>query len=110
MRFAIHANDRHLRDLVAQHDQDDLAIAETWRRVGEAGSRLGLLRPGYHVVRRLVRLERMRRRAAARVRAVAKELALLVAESRFLEAQDALDRLDEALAQKRLVVEQHKPP
>ncbi len=41
-------------------------MAETWRRLAEAGERLGLTRPSYQHVRRLVRIERRRRQVSAR--------------------------------------------
>ena len=40
-------------------------MAETWRIVGDRANRLGLRRPGYGLVRQLVRLERFRRRVRA---------------------------------------------
>jgi hypothetical protein len=112
VRFAIPANDRRVRDLVARLDDDEQPMAETWRRVGAAGESVGLLRPGYHVVRRLVTVQRLlRRRAAARVNEAWKEFATLAALGRFLEAEAALERLGAALNYRRqLVLDQHKPP
>ena len=112
MRFAIPANDRRLRELVARLDDDELPMAETWRRVGEAGSRLGLLRPGYHVVRCLVQQQRLLRRIAkARVREAWTAFANLAAAGRFREAEEALELLGEALHHRHeLVLQQHKPP
>ena len=112
VRFAIPANDSRLRALVARLDDDELPMAETWRRVGAAGVRLGLLRPGYHVVRRLVQQQRLLRRvAAARVREAWTTFANLAAAGRFREAEEALERLGEALHHRHeLVLQQHKPP
>ena len=45
-------------------------MAQTWRAVGAAAERLGLRRPSYQHVRRLVRIERRRRQLEARGRAV----------------------------------------
>lgn len=44
-------------------DVDRLAISDVWRLVGVEADRLGLTRPSYHSVRRIVREERERRRA-----------------------------------------------
>lgn len=43
-------------------DDDRRPIAETWRRIGVAADRLGIERPSYVHVRRIVLVERRRRR------------------------------------------------
>jgi hypothetical protein len=103
-------NDPRIRDLVVALDRDDVSMAETWRAVGEAAWKLGLRRPGYHVVRRLVLLERRRRVAHAATRAAAVEAVLAIGSSRVVDVPIALDRLETARTKERLVLEQHKPP
>jgi hypothetical protein len=69
MRFASSPSTRlRLRELVAALDEDGAPAAATWRLVGETAANLGLPRPSYPHVRRLVRDERRRRRAPARFR------------------------------------------
>jgi hypothetical protein len=57
--------DRRLADAVCRADVERASVADVWRSVGETAGRLGLCRPGYHSVRRLV-LEERERRAARR--------------------------------------------
>lgn len=52
-------------------DDPRLPIAETWRRVGLLADRLGITRPSYEQVRRLVRRSR-------RIRALPRAAALLI--------------------------------
>ena len=61
MRFAISPNDPRVAVLVAALDREDVSAAETWREVASAAERLGMRRPSYQHVRRLVRIERRRR-------------------------------------------------
>jgi hypothetical protein len=109
MRFAVPSNDPRIRDLVVALDRDDVSMAETWRAVGEAAWKLGLRRPGYHVVRELVHTERRRRSAHAATRKAALDAVLAVGSSRVVDFPIALDRLEAARAKERLVLEQHKP-
>jgi hypothetical protein len=110
VRFAISRHRQLLHDLVVALDEDGVSIAETWRAVGDAAWKLGLRRPGYHVVRELVRAERARRHA----RAATREALLGVFESLpsalLLDQRRAIERLAEARRRERLVLEQHKPP
>ena len=55
MRFALSPRDVRMQVLVATLDEAEAPFAETWRLVCEAADRLALTRPGYHLVRILVR-------------------------------------------------------
>ena len=57
-------------------------MAATWRLVSETAANLGLPRPSYPHIRRLVRDERRRRRARAEIRDVVKEAASTIAGGR----------------------------
>jgi hypothetical protein len=61
--------DRRLVEAVQHADVERLSIADVWRLVGVEAGRLGLCRPGYHAILRLVLVERERR--AARREAIA---------------------------------------
>ena len=91
-------------------DRDDVSMAATWRAVGDAAWELGLSRPGYHVVRKLVRVERLRRAARTATRAAALDVLLAAGASRVVNVPIALDALERARAKERLVLKQHKPP
>ena len=82
MRFAVRGNQPRLFKLVRTLDQDGIPIAETWRAVGAAFDKLGLTRPGYGLVRRVVRLERYRRRVRAETGAALRRAASGVAAGR----------------------------
>jgi hypothetical protein len=62
VRSAVRRSDPRLRALVALLDQDGVPTAATWRLVAAAAESKGLLRPSYPLIRRLVALERLRRR------------------------------------------------
>ena len=91
-------------------DRDDVSMAATWRAVGEAAWELGLSRPGYHAVRELVRVERLRRAARTATRAAALDVLRAAGTSRVVNVPIALDALERARARERLVLKQHKPP
>lgn len=110
MRFAYSRRDPRIHALVVALDREDVSIAATWRAVGEAASDLGLMRPGYHAVRELVRIERLRRAARTATRAAALNVLLAAGTSRVVNVPIALDALERARAKERLVLEQHKPP
>ena len=110
MRFAIRSNDARVHALVVGLHVDGRPAAETWRAVGEAAWELGLPRPGYHVVRKLVRVEVLRRAARTEVRAAALGVALALGSTRAVNLPIALDALALARARARLVLDQHKPP
>ena len=110
VRFAISRNRVRLHDLVVAFDSDDQPIAETWRAVGEAAWKLGWRRPGYHVVRQVVRAERARRQARADTRSAVRGVFESLPSPLVLDQRRAIERLTEARRRERLVLEQHKPP
>ena len=109
VRFAISRHGQLLRDLVVAFDEDGASMADTWRAVGEAAWKLGLRRPGYHVVRGLVRAERARRRARKATRDAVLGVFESLPSALVLDQRRAIERLAEARRQERLVLEQHKP-
>jgi hypothetical protein len=108
VRFAISPNDPRIAVLVVELDADDLPMAETWRRVGRAAVRLGLHRPSYGHVRRLVRIERRRRQLEARGRAVLGRAATTLAAGRVPSAVLVLEQLRELRGKEELVLREHK--
>lgn len=110
MRFSTPANDARIHALVVGLDRDGTPAAETWRAVGAAAWELGLARPGYHLVRKLVAVERLRRAARTATRAAALDVVRALGTSRVVNVPIALDALAVARAKERLVSEQHKPP
>jgi hypothetical protein len=101
MRFASSRSSRpRLRELVAAFEEDNVPAAEIWRLVSETAANVGLPRPSYPHVRRLVIAERRRRRARTELRDVLKEAASTIAAgrapgfdytvARLLDAQTAL--------------------
>ena len=109
MRFAVPPNDSRLVDLVRLLDRDAVPIAQTWRSVGEGAERLGLRRPGYGLVRQLVRIERRRRE----IRAATIE-ALKTAASGFAAGRapfrELIGDLESIGWQRGLVFNEHTPP
>ena len=110
MRFSLSPNEPRLHALVVALDRGDVSIAATWRAVGEAAWELGLPRPGYHTVRKLVLSERRRRAARTATRAAALDAVLALGSSRVVDLPIALDALEAAKAKERLVLKQHEPP
>lgn len=110
MRFAISRHGQLLRDLVVALDEDGVSMAETWRSVGDAAWKLGLRRPGYHVVRELVRAERALRLARRATRSAVLGVFEAMPSALLLDQRRAIERLTEARRRERLVLEQHKPP
>ena len=84
-------------------------MAETWRIVGDRANGLGLRRPGYGLVRQLVRLERFRRRVRAETIAALKRAASGVAAGRA-PARQLLADLERIGWRKGLVFDPHAPP
>jgi hypothetical protein len=99
MRFASSRATRpRLRELVAALDEDDAPVAATWRLVSETAANIGLPRPSYPHIRRLVLDERRRRRARAEIRDVVKEAASSIAAGRVPGFDYTLGRLLDAQA------------
>jgi hypothetical protein len=109
MRFAVSRHRQLLHDLVVALDEDGVSMAATWRAVGDAAPKLGLRRPGYHVVRELVRAERERRAARRATRDAVVGLFAALPSPLVLDQRRAIERLAEARRHERLVLEQHKP-
>jgi hypothetical protein len=108
MRFEIRPGDPRIRDLVVALDRDRQPYAETWRQVGEAAWRLGLPRPGYHVVRELAEHARRLRAARAATRRAALGVVEALHSQYVVRTSQALERLAEAKGRERLVLDQHK--
>jgi hypothetical protein len=99
MRFASSRSIRpRLRELVAAFDEDDVPVAATWRLVSETAAKVGLPRPSYPHVRRLVIDERRRRQARGELRDVLKEAASTIAAGRVPSFDYTLGRLLDAQA------------
>ena len=110
MRFAVPGADPRFHALVVALDQAETPMAQTWRAVGNAAWELGLPRPGYHMIRVLVRRARTVREAKDATRRAAIEVLAAFPSPYVVHLRDALGQLVEAQARKRLVLEQHKPP
>ncbi|MGH3071860.1 MAG: hypothetical protein ACRDNB_06270 [Gaiellaceae bacterium] len=108
MRSAISPNDPRVAVLVAELDEEDAPMAETWRQVARAAERLGMRRPSYQHVRRLARIERRRRRLQAAGRQVLGRAATTMAAGRVPSAVLVLERLRELKAREELVLQEHK--
>jgi hypothetical protein len=109
MRFEIRPSDPRIRDLVVALDRDSQPFAETWRQVGEAAWRLGLPRPGYHVIRELAEHARRVRAARAATRKAAVGVLDALASPYIVRASDAVEHLAESRRRELLVLDQHKP-
>ena len=96
--------------LVVALDRADQPLAATWRAVGETAWKLGLTRPGYHVVRELALAVRARREARSQRRRAVLEVLASVPSPYVADLRRALNRLLEVERRERLVLEQHKPP
>jgi hypothetical protein len=108
MRSAVSPHDPRLSALVAALDEEDVPAAETWRRVGAAAGKIGLIRPSYQHVRRLVRVERRRQELRREARKV---LAGAVSTSGAGLAPSVvlvLERLRELQLAEELVLQEHK--
>ncbi len=83
-------------------------MAETWRQVSVAAERLGLTRPSYQHLRRLVRIERRRRELQRAGRAVLGRAATALAAGRVPSGVSTLERLRELQGREELVLQEHK--
>lgn len=89
---------RPVDELAIALDRDDQPIAETWRLVSESAATLGLPRPSYPNVRRLVLAERLRRRLRRELQDVLKEAASALATGRVPGFDYTAGRLLDATA------------
>src|SRR5215207_6180530 len=121
MRFASSRSSRpRLRELVAALHEDDAPTAATWRLVSETAVNVGLLRPSYPHIRRLVHDESRRRRARAHVRDIVREAAHTAASGpvpnfdytlgRLLDAQAALAAEEDCVSETQGIVGSRSPP
>lgn len=94
--------------LVTELDDATRPVAETWRQVAGTAERLGMLRPSYQHVRRLVRIERRRRQLEAAGREVLGRAATTLAAGRVPSAVLVLERLRELEGREGLVLQEHK--
>jgi len=109
VRFALHANDRLVRELVVTLYCEDDSYAATWRVVGSALENGGFRRPSYELVRKLAGLERLRRERRAAVRRARLDVAAaFFLSSRVVATPIALERLRDAQRDERLVTQWHK--
>lgn len=108
MRCAISPNDPRVAVLVSELDDPHAPVAETWRQVAGTAERLGMRRPSYQHVRRLVRIERRRRQLEAAGREVLGRAATTLAAGRVPSAVLVLERLRELKAREELVLQEHK--
>jgi hypothetical protein len=108
VRSAISPNDPRLCALVAALDQEDVPAAETCRRVGASAEELGLIRPSYGHVRRIVRVERRRRELRAEARKVLKGAVSTSAAGLAPSVVLVLERLRELQLAEELVLQEHK--
>jgi hypothetical protein len=108
MRFAISPNDPRVAVLVGALDREEAPAAETWRNVAGAAERLGMRRPSYQHVRRLVRIERRRRELERAGREVWGDVAATLAAGRVPSAVWTLERLRGLKRAEELVLQEHK--
>ena len=83
-------------DLVVTVDDIDAPVAETWRQVNESAAKLGLPRPSYPHVRRLVLLARRHRQLRRDLDDVLKQAASTFAAGRVPGFEYTLGRLFDA--------------
>ena len=108
MRAAISPNDPRLCALVAALDEEDKPAAETCRRVGAAAEELGLIRPSYGHVRRIVRIERRRQKLRREARNVLSGAVSTSAAGLAPSVVLVLERLRELQLAEELVLQEHK--
>ena len=108
MRSAISPNDPRLVALVVALDEAHAPAAETCRRVGAAAQEIGLLRPSYQHVRRIVRVERHRQELRAEARKVLSGPVSTAAAGLAPSVVLVLERLRELQLAEELVLQEHK--
>lgn len=109
MRFAISPNERRIEDLVRLLDHDERPVAETWRAVGTAAGRLGLARPSYGHVRRLVRLERALAKLREEERSILAAAGVALLAGRVPHVHKVIDDVSAIREREWLVFQEHKP-
>ena len=108
MRSAISPNDPRVSALVAALDQEGVPAAETCRRVGAVAEAIGLIRPSYQHVRRIVLVERRRRERRAEARKVLTGAVSTSAAGLVPSVVLVLERLRELQLAEELVLQEHK--
>ncbi|HWN21500.1 MAG TPA: hypothetical protein VNP93_05970 [Gaiellaceae bacterium] len=108
MRSAISPNDGRVAYLVRLLDRDGVPVAATWREVAVGSERLGLSRPSYGHVRRLVRIERRRRELRRHAAAVLGEAGATLFAGLVPSVPALADKLDELRLEEELVLQEHK--
>jgi hypothetical protein len=108
VRSAISPNDGRVAALVLALDGDDVPVAATWREVGAAAERLGLRRPSYGHVRRLVLVLRRRRALGDAAWAAVRDAGTALAGGRVPDAPALLLELRELKLAEELVFQEHK--
>jgi hypothetical protein len=108
MRSAVSPNDPRLSALVAALDEENVPAAETCRRVGAAAEEIGLLRPSYGHVRRIVRVERRRQELRREARQVLSGAVQTSAAGLVPSVVLVLERLRELQLAEELVLQEHK--
>jgi hypothetical protein len=93
--------------LVVALDDEDLPAAETCRLVGAAAAELGLLRPSYQHVRRIVRVERRRQELRREARKVLAGAVSTSAAGLVPSVVLVLERLRELQLAEELVLQEH---
>jgi hypothetical protein len=97
MEFAMPRSSRsRIYDLVVTLDADDQPIAATWRLVNESAAKLGLPRPSYPHVRRLVLAARRHRQLRRELHDVLQQAATTFAAGRVPGFDYTLGRLLDA--------------
>lgn len=87
-----------IADLAVALDREDEPMAATWRVVGDSAAKLGLPRPSYPYVRRLVLAERRRRLLRRERNAALKQAASTFAAGRVPGFDYTVGRLLDAQA------------
>ena len=108
MRSAISPNDGRVADLVRLLDEDGTPFAATWREVAAGSERLGLSRPSYGHVRRLVHIERRRRELRRQAAAALGEAGTKLFAGLVPHVPELADKLDELRLEEELVLQEHK--
>jgi hypothetical protein len=85
--------DRRILDLMRALDDRNESMAEICRRVGQGAEQLGLTRPSYVHLRRIIKAERARQDA---LREIANDVARDLMRGFLVDAYEVADRVREA--------------